>query len=198
MIDSRIGKGNPLGFFVELKVSFDILTLLCFHFDFIGIVAGRRVFFHFGQFVDVFIDFVIFVRVVFALSADDERSARFVNENRVYFVNDTKVESALNFALQIYLHIVAKIVETELVVRTVSDIAVVGGFTRVVVHVGKNRAYGLPQIRIDGTHPCRVALGKIVVDRYDVHTLFRKAVQVGGGNAHERFTFTGFHFGDSP
>ena len=119
---------------------------------------------------------MIFVCVIFALPADDKRSACFVDENGVDFVNDTKVESALNFAIQIYLHIVAQVIKTELVIGSVGYIAVVGGFARIIIHIGKNRTDSLTQIRIYGAHPRRVAFGKVVVDSYNVHALFRKTV----------------------
>ncbi len=51
---------------------------------------------------------------------------------------------------------------------------------------------------MDFTHPLGVALCKVVVDRYDMHALARQRVQICGKGGNESFTFTRFHFRDTP
>ena len=50
---------------------------------------------------------------------------------------------------------------------------------------------------IDETHPLRVSLCQVVVDRDDVHALARNGVEVGGERCHERLALAGLHLGDS-
>ena len=198
VVHTRVGKRHALRFFIERVIAFDIFPLFRLHVHFVGIEPRDGILFHFDKLPDIFIDFVILVRVVFALPADDKRRARFVDQNRVDFVDDTKAESALHFLRKLYLHIVAEIIETEFVVRPVGDVAVVRRFPCSVVHIRKDRTDGLPHVRVHGPHPFGIAPCEVVVYRNDMHALSRKAVQIGGRDAHERFTFARFHFGNAP
>ena len=56
------------------------------------------------------------------LTADDERRARFVDEDRVDLVDDRVVQAALHAAVELLRHVVAQIVETQLVVGRVRDV----------------------------------------------------------------------------
>ena len=56
-------------------------------------------------------------------SADNERRARFVDENRVDFVDEREVELALHEVFHLPRHVVAQIVEADFVVRDVRDVA---------------------------------------------------------------------------
>src|SRR3954451_2840130 len=63
----------------------------------------------------------VFIRRLVRCSRDNERSTSFVNEDRVDLINDREVMVGLDQRLDIELHVVAKIVETELVISTVGD-----------------------------------------------------------------------------
>ena len=45
--------------------------------------------------------------------------------------------------------------------------------------------------------PLGVTLGQVVVDGDDVNAVSGEGVEVSGENFHQRFTFTGFHLGDT-
>src|SRR5207247_4585778 len=60
-------------------------------------------------------------------TGDDERRPRLVDKNRVDFVDDRKDVPALHPLLQAPHHVVAQVVEPELVVRAVGDVTLVGG-----------------------------------------------------------------------
>ena len=47
-------------------------------------------------------------------------------------------------------------------------------------------------------HPLAVALGKVVVDRDDVHAVSGERVEVSGECGDERFALAGLHLGDAP
>ncbi len=50
---------------------------------------------------------------------------------------------------------------------------------------------------MDLSHPLRVALYQIVIDRHHVHALSRQGVQIGGQCHHQRLSFTGTHLRDA-
>jgi hypothetical protein len=66
----------------------------------------------------------------------------------------------------------------------------------IVVQLVHDHADGQPQELVDGAHPFGVALGKIVVDGDDVHTLAGQRVEVDGQRGDQRLAFAGLHFGD--
>ena len=58
-------------------------------------------------------------------TGDDERGAGLVDEDGVDFVDDAEVVAALDHVLEIELHVVAQIVEAELIVSAVCDVGAV-------------------------------------------------------------------------
>ncbi len=54
----------------------------------------------------------------------------------------------------------------------------------------------MPEELIDAAHPLGVALGQVIVDGDDVDAFAFERVQVNGQRGHQRFAFTGSHFGD--
>jgi len=97
---------------------------------------------------------------------------------------------------EVELHVVAQVVEAELVVRAVGDVAGVGGLALGVVHVVLDDADGHAEEAVDAPHPLRVAPRQVVVDRHDVHALALEGVQVGGQRRDERLPLAGLHLGD--
>ena len=59
-------------------------------------------------------------------AGDDERGTGLVDEDRVDLVDDGVVVATLHAVVQAGGHVVAQVIETELVVRTVDDVCLVG------------------------------------------------------------------------
>ncbi len=133
---------------------------------------------------------------VVALAADDERRARLVDEDRVDFVDDREVEVALHHLIERPRHVVAQIVEPDLVVGDVGDVGVIGRFARVVVEVVLDDPVGQPQRCVERAHPFGVALGEVVVDGDEVDAFAGQRVEVDRQGRDERLALTGAHFGD--
>ncbi len=98
--------------------------------------------------------------------------------------------------LQLELHVVAEVVEAELVVGPVGDVAAVGDLALLVGELVLDDADRQPEESIDTSHPFRVAPGQIVVDGDDVNALAFERIQIGGERGDERLAFTGLHLGD--
>ena len=69
------------------------------------------------------IDLVVEVGRFLGRTGNDERRPRFVDEDAVDFVHDGELVSALDVLREVELHVVAQVVEAELVVRAVGDVA---------------------------------------------------------------------------
>jgi hypothetical protein len=104
--------------------------------------------------------------------------------------------AALHAVLELELHVVAQVVEAELVVGAVGDVGGVGGAALVVVEVVDDDADGEAEELVDLAHPLGVALGQVVVDRDHVHAVAGERIQIAGEGGDQRFAFAGFHFGD--
>ena len=139
------------------------------------------------------VDLVDLVGVVLRRAGDDEGGARLVDEDGVDLVDDAVVVPALDAALGGPGHVVAQVVEAELVVGAVGDVAGVFLAPDLVVHVGEDHADREAEVAVDLAHPLGIALGEVVVDGDDVHAVARKGVEVRGADRGEGFALAGLH-----
>ena len=95
-------------------------------------------------------------------------------------------------------HVVAQIVEAELVVGAVGDVAGVG-----LPCAGRRPGPGtitptlMPRKPVDRAHPAGIAAGQVVVDRDHVHALAVERIQVGGERGDQGLALAGAHLGDA-
>ena len=102
--------------------------------------------------------------------------------------------SALHAIFEIELHVVAQVVEAELVVGAVGDVGGVGGAALLVVEVVNDHADGQAEEAIELAHPFGVALGQIVVDGDHVHAASAEGVEIDRQGGDQRLAFAGLHF----
>ena len=128
-------------------------------------------------------ELVVEVGGLLGLARDDQRRARLVDEDVVDLVDDRVAVAALGLALDRVGEVVAQVVEAELGVGAVDDVAGVGLLLVDVVHAGLDRAHGDAEQVVDRLHPVGVAAGQVVVDRDQVDALaaHRVAVLVARG-----------------
>ena len=77
-----------------------------------------------------------------ALSGNDKRRARLVDQDRVYLVDDGVMEFPKNKVLLIDRHVITQVVKTEFVIGDIGDIAAVSLLPLLAAHAVKNNAYG--------------------------------------------------------
>ena len=107
-----------------------------------------------------------------------------------------EVVAALHQVFERVRHVVAQVVEAELVVGAVGDVGGVGDAPLVGGHLRQDDADVQPEEAVHPAHPLGVAFGQVVVDRDDVHTLARQRVEVGGQHTGQGLALTGLHLGD--
>src|SRR5262249_29179187 len=116
---------QPLRFFPALVGDHGVLVLLVYH-----VVTGvflwlsRRLFnlLAFFQVRDHAIGLVILVSGFIAGAADDQRCARFINQDGIHFVHNAVIVPALYALSQVKLHVVAQVIEAEFVVGAVGHV----------------------------------------------------------------------------
>ena len=94
------------------------------------------------------------------------------------------------------LHVVAQVVESELVVGAVGDVGGVGFAALLIVEIVHDDADSQAEEAVELAHPLRIAFGQVVVDGDDVHAASAERVQIHRQGRDQRLTFTGLHFGN--
>ena len=129
--------------------------------------------------------------------ADDQRRARFVDQDGIDFVDDREMIAALDLLLARRGHaVVAQIIETELAVRAVGDVhrvLLAANIRRLIV---LNAADGQPEKTVKLAHPFGVAAGEVIVHRHEMRAAAGERVQIKRQRRDERLAFAGRHFRD--
>ena len=104
--------------------------------------------------------------------------------------------AALNAIAGLPRHVVAQIVEAELVVGAVGDVGEVllASLGRVLTR--NDDSGGHAQRAIDAAHKLTLISGEVVVDRHHVNASTGDGVEVRGERGHEGLTLTGLHLRD--
>ena len=115
----------------------------------------------------------------------------------VDLVDDREAMAPLHHLRQVVFHIVAQIIEAELVVRAVGDVAGIGGPALVIVEPMHDDTNAEPEEFVDLPHPFGVAAGEIIVHRHDMHALAGERVEVDGERGDERLALARAHLRDA-
>ena len=125
------------------------------------------------------------------------------------------MELALDVVVQAELHVVAEVVEAELVVGSVGDVAAIGVApfdgaeveeavvlrdvrqVELEARVVDDRGHGEAEERVDRSHPLHVAAGEVVVDGDQVRALAAERVQVERERGDEGLPLARLHLGDA-
>ena len=129
---------------------------------------------------------------------DDEGRPGLVDEDGVHLVHDGVVEVPLDEVPGPELHVVAEVVEAELVVGAVGDVAVVGLAPLLVGEAVDDDPGGHPEETVDPPHPLRVAPGQVVVDGDHVDAPAQEGVGVDRHGGRQRLALAGLHLGYHP
>ena len=111
-------------------------------------------------------------------------------------VDDGEVMPPLHHLRHVVFHIVAQIVEAELVIGAIGDVGGVGLPPLLIVEAVDDDADAHAEEAVDLAHPLGVAAGEVVVDGDDVNALAGERVEIGGEGGDQRLAFAGAHFRD--
>ena len=135
---------------------------------------------------------------VISEDADDERGAGLINENGVDLVDDGVVMAALDLLLAAGRHaIITQVVEAELAVRSVGDVALVLGAALLRGLVVLDDAGGEPEEGVELAHALGVSACKVIVHRHDMDAASGEGIEVDGERSDKGLTLAGGHLGDA-
>ena len=143
-------------------------------------------------------ELVVDLRRLFGGAGDDQRRPRLVDQDVVDLVDDREVVVALHAVLDRFGHVVAQVVEAELRVGAVDDVAGVFDPARVVVVGVLDRRDGHPERVVDRRHPFGVAARQVVVDGDHVDAFAAERVEEDRQGGGQRLALAGLHLGDRP
>jgi hypothetical protein len=135
----------------------------------------------------------LFIRLA---ARDHERDARFINQDRIGFIDHRGGERAMNLVLREQAKLVAKIVEADLVRRGVGNIAGISALALFDAHALLDAADRESQEFVNTAHPFGIAPGQVVVHGHHMNTLSALGVPGNRRDGGERLSLSGLHFGD--
>src|SRR5919198_814258 len=198
---AALGHRDRLVLLVELEVEVGDELLLRARVEALGLLAGLHLL---GQSRKLDVE----VGGLLRRPRDDERGAGLVDEDVVDLVDDREVvggerlavlgvpAAVLDLLLQRRGHVVAQVVEAELGVRAVRDVARVRLLLVLVgLHVLQD-ADREAQRAVDRAHPLRVAACQVVVDRDEVDALALQRVEAHRERGGEGLALPRLHLGD--
>ena len=131
-------------------------------------------------------------------AADDERGARFIDQNIIYFIDNGVIQFTLHALFQVNHHVIPEVIKTELVICAVGNICQISFlasnrlemfpqisfFSGVIAGVKQegnttlttcgllplNTGHSHPQSMINRAHPVGMRFGQIIIDRHQVHS----------------------------
>ena len=133
-----------------------------------------------------------------ALAGYDQRSSGLIDQYGVDLINDGKFQASLYQLLFVDDHIVSQIIEAQLIVGDICDVAVISRTALVVVHAVEYDANGKAKELMHLSHPLGITLSQIIIDRYDMHALACQRVQISRKGGNQSLSFTSLHLSDTP
>ena len=131
------------------------------------------------------------------LAADDEGSTGFVNQNAVNLVDNGIVKRTLHLSIGAHGHIVTQVIKAELIVGAEGDVAHILQFFDLRGDRVPDQADGKAEEAVQLAHPLAVTRREVLVDGNNVYALAGQRIKINGAGGHQRFTFAGFHLGNT-
>jgi len=128
-------------------------------------------------------------------TTDNERRARFINQDRVHFVHDSVIMPPLNLLLLARGHaVVPQIIKPEFRIGSVGNVAVVLLAPNPRRLIMQNAPHGQPEKLIHRAHPLAVARREVIINGHDMDPAAAQGVEIDRQGGHERLPFSGGHF----
>ena len=83
---------------------------------------------------------MIMFGIGFGRAGNDQRGARFINQDRINLIDNRKAEIALHHIFKAEFQIIAKIVKAEFIIRAISDITAIGGAALIIIKSARDTA----------------------------------------------------------
>ncbi len=188
LAELHLEEGHAGGFFFALREEF---LGVGDEFVDVGCLLADKLF-------DQRLEAVVLVRRNGGRPTDDERGAGLVDQDGVDLIDDGVVMPALDLLLAAGRHaVISEVIEAELAVRSVGDVALVLGTALLWGLVVLDDAGGKSQESVELTHALGVAAGEVVVHCHDMDAEPGEGIEINGEGRHEGLSLAGGHLGDA-
>ena len=161
------GQRRGFGLFIDDVIGIDVVLLLL-GIHFLDTQAGKLS----GKAVSNLVQ----LRGLLALTGNDQRRTRLINQDGVNLIDDGERMVTLNHCIFVDRHVVAQVVETELIVRAVGDISGVHRLAGLRRNLVNDKTDLETEEAVYLAHPLTVSLGEVVVDGDNVYALAGQCV----------------------
>ena len=134
--------------------------------------------------------------MIFCLPGNDQRRARFVDQDRIDFVDNGVGQFALYALRRRIDHVVTQVVEAEFVVRAVGNVAGESRLFAGMVHLRQVDADAQAEETMQLPHPFGVTISQVVINCDDMHAVTSQRIEVGRQRRDQGLALAGTHFGD--
>ena len=129
-------------------------------------------------------------------TGDDQRSPRLVDEDAVHLVHDGVMVLSLHELVRTHGHVVPEVIEAELVVGAVNNVATVSRSALLRVRlVPIDAVHGQPVELEDGAHPFTVPAGQVIVHSHEVDPPASQRIQENRQCGHQGLALSRLHLG---
>ena len=132
-----------------------------------------------------------------ALTGNDQRGTRLINQDGVDLIDDTVVKITLYQLLLVDNHVITKVIESKLVIGNISNVAVVCCTALFRLHIVQYNANGKTKESVNLSHLLSITLSQVIIDSYNVNALAFQRIQVGWKCGYQGLTFTSLHLSDT-
>ena len=130
-------------------------------------------------------------------SRNNQRRSCIVNQNAIRLIDHRIVMLSLNLLLRRMCHIVAQIIKTKFIVRSVGDVGQISQSTLIAVGSVVLKAIHAKSQEVEqGGIPFAITTCQVIVYGNHVNTTFSKGVEVGRKRTYQRFSFSRCHLRD--
>ena len=135
--------------------------------------------------------------VVFCRGGDNQRGSRLINQNGVHFIDDAEIQPLLSLDVVLPYHVVAQVIEAELIVRAIHDVCLITEEAFPFSKRSDNQTCGQSKERVEFSHLFPIATCEVIIDRNNMNLVAVNRVVYRRTSRDERFSFACLHLSDA-
>ena len=132
-----------------------------------------------------------------ALSRYNQRGSGLINKYRVHLVNNTEMQIPQHQLLLVDHPVIPQIIKSQFIIGHISNVTLIRPLTLLRTHAVEHNTHGKSQKFMHLSHPLRVTLRQIVIDRHHMDSLAFQRIQISRQNGRLCFSFPGAHLGNT-
>ena len=144
-----------------------------------------------------FIGLLVEALIPLCRTGDDERGSGFIDQDRVYFIDNDIVVLPLYLLFCTHFHVVTQVVKSVFIVGAVGDICIILSFAlHFIINASNDTARGIAQEIIEHTHLSGIPACKVVIDGDHMHTVSSHSIECDCQSGDQCLALSRLHLSD--